>query len=202
MYTIKKVDHEIKCMCDLAWNTAEIADVANYNWEEYKNIPHTEARMLWSNLGVHVLMKTDDKPIIATETRQNGDVYKDTCMELFICPNINDERYINFEFNAFGTNYFSVRWSRDNVDEYESTKYGKGDFSVQTKVTENEWTLMFTIPFAVVDDIFGSHTDVMRGNIYKCVESLEPMHFASYYPVIAPQPDFHRPECFGEFVLQ
>lgn len=199
MYIIKKCDHVITCKCDSAWDGANVANINNFNWDKTQTSPHTTAKLLWSEAGIHVRMVTDETPLLARVTEQNGDVYADSCMEFFVQPNINDERYLNFEFNAFGTNYFSVRRSRD---DYEFTRWGKKDFNVKTKVSEGEWVLMFTVPFAVIDEIFGSHTDIMRGNLYKCVEGKEPMHWASYYPIATPAPDFHCSQFFGEFKLE
>ena len=48
-------------------------------------------------------METDEEEIVARCRTQNGNVCGDSCMELFIRPNENDERYINIEFNAFNT---------------------------------------------------------------------------------------------------
>ena len=39
-----------------------------------------------------------------------------------------------------------------------------------------------------------------RGNFYCCDESIHP-HFGSWSAIKAPQPDFHRPECFGKLIL-
>lgn len=199
MYIIKKADHVITCKCDSAWETANVAEINNFNWDKEMTAPHTTAKILWSEAGIHVRMTTDETPLLARVTKENGDVYADSCMEFFIRPNLNDDRYLNFEFNAFGTTYFSVRCSRD---DFEFTRWGREDFNVKTKVTEGEWVLMFTIPFAMIDEIFGSHTDTMMGNLYKCCEDKAPMHFASYYPIDTPAPNFHRPEFFGEFKLE
>ncbi len=199
MYIIKKADHVINCMCDEAWANANVAEINNFNWAKDMTTPKTTAKLLWSEEGIHVRMTTDESPLLARVTQQNGDVYADSCMEFFIQPNINDKRYLNFEFNAFGTNYFSIR--RDRHD-YDFCEYGKKDFNVKTKVNDGEWVLMFTVPFKVVDEIFGSHTDTMRGNLYKCCEDKAPAHWASYYPIDTPAPDFHCPQFFGEFVLE
>lgn len=199
MYTIKKADHIITCKCDPAWDTAEVAEINNFNWAKDMTEPHTYAKLLWSEAGIHVRMTTDETPLLARVTKQNGDVYADSCMEFFIQPNINDERYLNFEFNAFGTNYLSIRRDRHN---YDFCKWGKQDLNVKSKVNEGEWVLMFTVPFKVIDEIFGSHTDTMRGNLYKCCEDKAPAHWASYYPIDTPEPDFHCPQFFGEFVLE
>ena len=59
---------------------------------------------------------------------------------------------------------------------------------------------MFTIPFEFTDRVFKGHTDTMYGNLYKC--GGENQHYVSYYPVQTEKPDFHRPEFFGEFVLE
>ena len=199
MYIIKKAEHVINCMCDEAWKTANVAEINNFNWDKSMTTPVTTAKLLWSEEGIHVRMTTDEKPLLARVTEQNGDVYADSCMEFFIQPNINDERYLNFEFNAFGTNYLSIRRDRHT---YEFCKYGKKDLNVKSKVNDGEWVLMFTVPFSMLNDIFGTYTDEMRGNLYKCCEDKAPAHWASYYPIDTPAPDFHCPKFFGGFKLE
>ena len=41
----------------------------------------------------------------------------------------------------------------------------------------------------------------LRGNFYNCDESIHP-HFGTWNPVVAAQPDFHRPECFGDMQVE
>lgn len=199
MYKIKKVDHRITCKCDEAWASAEAAKVNIRNWDIGGDAPDTEARLLWSDYGIHVRMETDEAQVLARETRPNGECYKDSCMEFFLRPKLEDERYINLEFNPFGTTYFAVRKSRE---EYEFTKWGREDFGVKTKVTEGKWVLLFTIPFEILDELFGKHDKVFFGNLYKCGEDTAVEHYASYYPIKSATPDFHLPEYFGEFMLE
>ena len=199
MYLIKKVNHTVKDIYDKVWDDANVANVNKFNWDKERNTPVTEARILYSEYGLHIRMKTDEKPLLARYTEQNSAVCCDSCMEFFIKPFNRDERYMNFEFNAFGTMYHSVRMSRDEFSFYDCSKE---DFGVISNVADGEWTIMFTIPFRIINCIYGGYSKTMYGNIYKCAEDTESPHYASYYEIETPKPDFHRPEYFGEFELE
>lgn len=198
VYHIRKSAKRITSMFDEEWKKAEIVHIDKINWINYSYIPHTTGRIMHSDYGIHVLMQTDEKPLLARFTDQNSSVCRDSCMELFICPNEEDKRYINFEFNPFGTMYLAVRTSRfDSEHPKENREY----FEVQSLVDEEKWILQFTIPFEFIDKIFGRHTRNMRANMYKCTEEGNCEHYVSLFPVNTPMPDFHRPEFFGDFIL-
>jgi len=199
MYTIKKTDHKIECMNDSAWESANVASVTTRNWAQYEYIPDTTAKILYSDYGIHVQMESDEDPILARYTEQNSSVCCDSCMEFFFSPNSDDNRYFNFEFNAFGTMYCGVRTSRyDPEYPAEDKKY----FEVKTYVDDKTWKLQFTVPFEIIHRIFGKHTSVFKGNLYKCCEDSEKEHYLSLYPLHPTEVDFHRPEFFGEFCLE
>jgi len=199
MYIIKKSEKKIECFDDKEWEKAEIAEISTINWLEFSYKPYTYAKIMYSDYGIHVQMITDENPLLARETQQNSGVCKDSCMELFIRPNSGDDRYLNLEFNPFGTMYFGLRTSRfDGVHPEKSKEY----FDVKTYVSDKEWKLQFTIPFELINETFGGYTKTMYGNMYKCSEDNVSPHFVTYYPVSVNEPDFHRPEYFGEFVLE
>lgn len=198
VYHIKRASKRITSMLDKEWEKAEIAYIDKVNWKEYPNIPNTTGRILHSDYGLHVLMQTDEQPLLARYTAQNSEVCCDSCMELFISPNCDDKRYLNFEFNPFGTMYLGVRTSRFDC---EFPKESKEYFEVQSFVDEKRWMLQFTIPFEFIDKIFGKHTNNMRANMYKCTEDGQVEHYASLFRIDTPEADFHRPEFFGEFIL-
>ncbi len=199
MYTIKKTDRKNVCMDDTAWETAELAPVTINNWKQFEYLPNTYAKLLYSEDGIYVKMWTDETPLLARYTNQNDKVCTDSCMELFISPNANDKRYLNFEFNPFGTMYFAIRTNRFDA---EHPIQDKSFFNVQTSVESGKWTILFMIPFSYIDEVFGQHTKVMRGNLYKCGEETLREHYGSYYPLHPTEIDFHRSEYFGEFVLE
>ena len=199
MYTIKKAPYKITEMNDKAWDIAEVAKIEKLNWADFSWKPNTTAKLLYSDFGLHIQMQTDEKPLLARHTERNSEVCTDSCMECFIKPNANDDRYMNFEFNAFGTMYLAIRYDRDNRMKPDVSK---DIFEVKTLVEDGKWTLQWTIPFTYIEEIYGGHTDVMYGNLYKCGEETEIEHYVTYYPVKTENPDFHCPGCFGEFRLE
>ena len=69
-------------------------------------------------------------------------------------------------------------------------------------INDKTWVLQFCIPFEFMDKISGKHTNTIFGNLYKCGNETENKHFATYYPINTEEPDFHRPDFFGEFILE
>ncbi len=199
MYVIKKTESNLNCINDIAWESANVANIDTINWKEYGCIPKTCAKLLYNDYGIYVKLETDEKPLLARHTKQNDSVCCDSCMEFFFRPNENDPRYFNFEFNPFGTMYLAVRTSRfDPVHPAEDKEY----FNVKSYVDDKSWTLQFCIPFEFIDGIFGTHTKTVYGNLYKCGEDTLTPHYATYYPILKEEPDFHRPEFFGKFILE
>ncbi len=199
MYIIKKTDRNITDIYDEAWDSANVAEISTINWAEYDYCPKTTAKLLYNENGIYIQMKTDEKPLLARVTEKNGEIYKDSCMEFFICPKEGDKRYMNFELNPFGTMYFNLRTGRDDGEK----QYMDRDcFNIISKVEEDLWTLQYVIPFDLIDKIFGGHSKNMKGNLYKCGDETERVHFLSYYPIKTEAPDFHRSEFFGDFILE
>jgi len=199
MYIIKKTENDINCINDKAWNLANVANVDKINWPEFPCPYKTTAKLLYNENGIYIQLETDEKPLLARFTNQNDTICCDSCMEFFVRLNENDPRYINFEFNPFGTMYMSVRTSRfDPVFPEKDKKY----FNVKSYVDDKKWVLQFCIPFEFINEIFGSHTKTIYGNLYKCGNETVQRHYATYYPIDTEQPDYHRPEFFGEFVLE
>ena len=199
MYTIKKVTTPITDIFDAASEKAECAKVETNNWPEYDYTPGMQARLLYSDYGIHVKLTTQEQPLLARETKQNGAIYKDSCMEFFFSPKADDKRYINFEINPFGTMYLAIRTGRtDPSFPTEDKRY----FGIVSDVTDKEWSLCFTVPFAFIEKYFGGCDKVFRGNIYKCGDETVREHYVTYYPMPINPPDYHRSDCFGEFVLE
>lgn len=199
MYIIKKTENRITCINDKAWDNAGVANIDTINWAEYANAPKTYAKLLYSDYGIHIRLQTDENPLLARFCNQNDMVCKDSCMEFFVRPNENDPRYFNFEFNPFGTMYLAIRTSRfDAVHPTEDKKY----FDVKSYVDDKKWVLQFTIPFEFIDQNLGTHTQKLYGNLYKCGDETINPHYATYYPICTENPDYHRPEFFGEFILE
>lgn len=65
------------------------------------------------------------------------------------------------------------------------------------------WEVELRIPLALIfreqQPIF---PQTLRANFYKCADKTKRPHFLSWQPIPLPRPDFHRPEYFGEIVLE
>jgi hypothetical protein len=42
----------------------------------------------------------------------------------------------------------------------------------------------------------------LRANFYKCADNTRIPHYVSWNPIEVASPDFHRPEFFGELLLE
>lgn len=199
MYTIKRTDRKITSIWDKNWENAQLAEIKQCPWAGREPNFNTSARILYDDYGMYVRLETDEPNPVAQRTEQNSDVCEDSCMEFFISPNENDAHYINFEFNAYGTMYMSVRASRH---EFFFPPMDRSYFEVQSYVDNKRWVLQFVIPFAFCEKYFGAYTKNMRGNLYKCGTKGDQKHNATYYRIDTPAPDYHLPEFFGPFVLE
>lgn len=197
MYTIKKVNSPITDIEDPRWENANEAIIGYVNWKDYNYAPKTTAKILYSEFGLHIKFTTEEKPLVAKETKRNGNVYLDSCMEFFFRPNENHTHYFTFEFNPLGTMFMSFRTSRS---DYMHPENEDSYFGIKSCTDEKQWSLTFTVPFEFIHKYFGEHTKRFYGNMQKC-GGITP-HYLSLFPISTPAPDFHRPEFFGEFVLE
>lgn len=199
MYVIKKIEKEINSINDKIWDFAEVADIDKINWAEFGRDIKTTGKLLYNDYGIYVLMETDEAPLLARYTKQNELVCKDSCMELFLKPSEDDSRYLNFEFNPFGTMYFAIRNpNKETVFPANTKEY----FKVCSYVNDKSWVLQFFIPFEFINEVFGNYSKVMYGNFYKCGNETIKKHFITYFPINIDAPDFHRPDFFGQFILE
>jgi len=211
IYHIKRTI-EAKVWENSVWDNAETAEIACFPWDQNDYRPKSEAKVLYTEKGLHVYMISYENKITATYTKMNDPVYKESCMEFFIKANPGkDDRYFNFEFNALGTLNLGLgkdRFGRQAIPESELANF-KISASVK-KENVNDfrgpyWTLRFFIPFDFLEKYLGK-IDIksgaqMYGNFYKCGDLTEYSHFGSWNEVINEKPDFHRPEFFGSLIL-
>lgn len=178
------------------------APIDSYVWDATGYKPEARAYAAWDEEGLHVLMCAFENEIHTEATQFNGDVYKDSCMEFFFQPLKDDPRYLNIEVNAKGVALIGLgdnRFGRLLMVELPE--------SMNLQASHHRggwWAVSYTLTTELIRDIFDRAPvpgDVMRGNFYKCDESIHP-HFGSWAPIMHFQPDFHRPEWFGELELE
>lgn len=180
------------------------ATVAEYVWPDEGYRPEVHARVGWNEKGVHVLMYALE-PMIRAECREiGGMVCVDSCMEFFLMPFPEaDKRYFNAEMNPLGTLHLGLGEGRHGrVRLCDELPEG---FEICTSVHDGAWwAISYTIPMSHIEAVFGrklASGQKMLGNFYCCDETIHP-HFGTWAPVVAPKPDFHRPECFQPIILK
>ncbi len=175
------------------------------NWPEYEYKPKVRFKIGYA--GNKILLKyiVTENYIKAKETRTNGEVYKDSCVEFFI--SFDGRNYYNFEFNCIGTKHVGYGPGRNKrkpvpvkLVEMMETESSLGYESFEEKKGNFNWEIMIRIPsetFAY-DEIDSFHRIRATANFYKCGDETSKPHFLSWNPIETENPDFHRPEDFGK----
>jgi hypothetical protein len=180
--------------------------VEQYNWGgEYR--PHTSGQLaVCADGSFYAVMTCFEKAPGYEIAAQDGPVYRDSAMEVFIQPypaGENKSTYMNFEMNSGGV----------LLAEYGPGRGGRRHFpsdirnNIKCRVTteEGRWNAELMVPPEAVfytcgrNDFAGG--DRIRFNFYKISEQHEPVHFGSLTEITSPVPDFHLPEFFAEGLL-
>ncbi|MDD4772848.1 MAG: carbohydrate-binding family 9-like protein [Eubacteriales bacterium] len=193
--------YNIKTTATTDWNAAETACISNYVWDDsYK--PEAYAGLLYipdRGLAVRMCCRESNPRTVYTEFYDP--VYRDSCLEFFFSVEKNG-RYVNCEMNSAGAALIAAGDSRNNrirIDEIilpPKIKTGSRDgvWWVETLFTLDDLARIF-------GEIKLSEDIVLYGNFYKCGDDCEIPHHGMWSPVGAAEPDFHRPEYFGELVI-
>ncbi len=159
-----------------------------------------------AHTGSHILLnfRLADNEVRATEIRDDGRVWEDSCCEFFLSPDCND-CYYNFECNATGRLLLHAgvkpdrpgapqnildsvrRWSSLGREPFDNRR---GDIS---------WQLSEIIPASAlfIHQLSSFNGLDMTANFYKCGDLLTKPHFLSWSPIVLEKPMFHCPEFFG-----
>lgn len=177
--------------------------INHYEWGGIYR-PATFAKLaLVEGKGFALQMTCYEKYPKAVYKKFNDPVWLDSCLEFFASFNKDSNLYINLEMNSDGAFLMGLRESREK-------KQNAADIAPIpcTKVikTGGYWQVEYFFSFDVLDKLFGKVDYVsgytFKGNFYKCGDETEYPHFGMWNPVQTPKPDFHRPEYFGELVIE
>ncbi len=177
------------------------------NWIEYPYKPIVVFDIARSNTALYIRYFVKGNSLKATYGIDNSPVHTDSCVEFFM-RKADETRYVNFEFNCIGTCDAAHRESRDIKNSFSQEEYAaiRRHTSLEMRPFEEmkgvySWELIVCIPFHLMGLDPVQLPEKIMGNFYKCADQTECPHFVSWNPIDTPQPDFHRPECFGEIWL-
>lgn len=185
--------------------SAPVLQVSNYLWIT-GYAPQVTARGVYmENKGFYIEMKCLEKNPKAVYTEPNSPVHKDSCMEFFanFAPE-TDGRYINFETNANGALHCKIGSDRGHRTPLSTLNISQPELTASRD--EESWSIELFVPLACIRALYGRENyksgDVIKANFYKCGDETAKPHYGAWNFIDLPQPDFHRPEFFGEIELR
>ena len=179
-------------------------DVNTVNWpSEFPYAPVCAGRIARTEGSLVVDFRVSGLDLRAENKEDNGSQWEDSCVEFFV-EDPDGSVYYNFEVNALGKVLACSGAGRANrvrrpAEEMEAI----ARFASVSKVdTEKEglqnWRVCIIIPFELIGIDPENLPKKIRANFYKCGDKTAHPHYVSWAPIDTPQPDFHRPEFFGE----
>lgn len=186
---------------------ATTIQIGTNNWpKDFPYSPSVKASLWHNGSFFFINYEVDEKYIAAMASKDNGEVWKDSCAEFFVA--LDDKGYYNIEANCIGNILMSHRKSRKENVEYADEKILNNISRTSSLVAKpfkarpstQPWTLRLAIPASA---FFKHKLESFNGvearcNFYKCGDDLPEPHFLSFNPIKTETPDFHRPEFFAD----
>lgn len=179
------------------------------NWSEYPYCPITVLDVAADQTHLFLRYFVRGEGLKAAFTEDNDAVWQDSCVEAFFAA-ADGEGYFNFEMNCIATLLAAKRKGRaEGVEHFPAEKMAQTiRFSTlpheafDEREGIHEWSVILGIPFTLLGYAEGVRPAVLRANFYKCADNTHRPHYVSWNPIEIASPDFHRPEFFGELVLE
>ena len=193
MYTIKKN------------SSSEPLKINIPSWEGFASKPEATACLSVTETGFKIAFTVFESDPKRVHTTHFSPVHTDSCVEWFVnfAPNVCD-RYFNFEVNAAGA--MNVAFRRDRYDFTPLTAEEVESFNITPVIYENHWEVSYEIPFSFIKKYIPGYEpksgDIIKTNMYKCGDETAAPHYLALFRVGHSEPDFHRPEYFGEMQIQ
>ena len=179
--------------------------IDQHHWPENDYRPEGTITLVYSQEALKVRLWSNIQAPQCKAYQDNGDVWKDTCMELFLKPFAEDPDYINIECNALGYMLIGKGVDRNNRTLITSALKPHMEVSVALEPGKG-WSVEYQIPFQALEEIFGRALKPKAGtklwlNAYLCGDETPLPHWVAWNRIDIPNPDFHRSDYFGEGVL-
>jgi hypothetical protein len=179
-------------------------DVNTVNWpSEFPYAPLCAGRIARTEGSLVVHFRVSGLDLRAENKEDNGSQWEYSCVEFFV-QDPDGSVYYNFEVNALGKVLACSGAGRANrvrrpAEEMEAiARFATVKKLDGVKEGLQNWRVCIIIPFELIGIDPGNLPSSIRANFYKCGDKTAHPHYVSWAPIDTPQPDFHRPEFFGE----
>ncbi|MFV0470715.1 MAG: carbohydrate-binding family 9-like protein [Paludibacteraceae bacterium] len=205
-YLEKLENCDLQSASEVLEETGKMDVIEHINWSErFPYRPITYFFTGYSHHSLFIKFNVKGTMLKAVYTKDLSPVYEDSCVEFF-CKPVGAERYNNFEFNCIGTCNASIRKNRlENVVKLTGQELAMIERlpSIGSKAFKEmegmfEWELTVKIPFELMRLDGEKLPEKILCNFNKCANDTDSVHFVSWSPIFTDNPDFHRPEFFGE----
>jgi hypothetical protein len=193
-----------------AWKEIPPMTLEYYMGDEPAHQPKALVRFAYDDEALFLIWQVEDNYVLARRTKNQGEVWKDSCVEFFFTPGRDPREagYFNLETNCAG-----VKLMTFHAPGKDDAEFSAGDFSriatassltgpIDPEITKpTTWTLEYRIPLALLEKY--ARVDrpkpgvTWRANFYKCADDASHPHWLTWSPVSHPEPSFHLPEYFG-----
>lgn len=208
---IPKLNQKVANAADIpaAIQAAGIAytSIDNVNWPDaYPYKPRVEFTAAHTGDALLLHYRVWEQSVRAVARQDHEHIWEDSCVEFFCMP-AGDGIYYNVECNCTGKLLVAVGKDRNerlaapaeimqSIDRWASL----GTTPFDTRLESTKWELALRLPIAAFfKHEFNSFDGLTAtGNFYKCGDCLPVPHFISWNPITTENPDFHRPEFFGQ----
>lgn len=195
-----------------SWKDTEFVELNNVMGEDPIYFPVTSAALLYDSNFLYGCFKVMDKYIVTRATEHMQHVWKDSCVELFFTPGKDISKgYYNLEMNCIGKIYMQHQITKGNgvkLIDLNDLNFIKMVTSIEKPVLEEEtgekeWYLIFAYPLEIMGKyhegfVFPEPGVIWRANFNKCADESSNPHWITWNKIDLPQPQFHRPDYFGE----
>lgn len=197
------------------WQGIESVEIDLPHWPtQSDHLPRTEAKLQYDPENLYVIFRVPDRYVRAAATDIHGEVWKDSCVEFFFAPYSGEgNSYLNLEVNCCGVPLMqhhdgprtgSCFLDTGQCQAIEIASSMKGP--INDEITEPViWTLEYRLPYKILTHCPEFEKPACgvcwRANFYKCADNSSHPHWMTWSPIREDQPDFHRPEYFGQLIF-
>ena len=198
------------------WKEVKSVSITNYMGDIPAFRPKVQTKMVYDKNNLYVIFRVEDKHVKSITDRNNGPVYKDSAVEFFFSPDVENPRlYFNIETNCGGKALFH---HNNPIDRSLNKRLTDEDIAqleiahsmpaiVDTEITDEvTWTIEYKVPLALLkrySEVTTPAKDVeWRANFYKIAEITSNPHYITWSKIDRPVPNFHVPENFGRIIFK
>lgn len=193
------------------WQLIDSLSVDNYPWYTSGAKQQTQIKLAATNNTLFLQIIAQDKYSFAKQTELNHMlICEDSCVEFFFSPNgILGSSYVNLEVNCCGTLHLAYGAGRENRKfiTLEAASLINRTASITSPVKfeqedDSQWLVEVALPFSVIEQLTGEQVNKEKwfANFYRCGGRTE-QQYAVWNAIDVPDPDYHRPEYFGELIF-